>query len=117
VVVLVMLPMHMRVMVLVSIRLLGSILVPEHFTRQLLFAMHQNINFGCSDAAAVHAGDFQTGSDVQCSYDVLEEFCWHSGIDQSPKEHVTTYPGETIEVGNPHNAITGRQLLVVVVRR
>ena len=74
VVVLVMLPMLMRVIVLVSIPLLGTVLFPEHFTRQFLFAMHQNINFGCADAAAVHPGDFQTGSDVQCSYDFLEEF-------------------------------------------
>jgi hypothetical protein len=74
VVVLVMLTLLMRVIVPVSIPLLDSLLFPEHFTRQFLFAMHQNINFGCGDAAAVHPGDFQTGSDVQCSYDVLKEF-------------------------------------------
>jgi hypothetical protein len=88
------------------------------FARILGLAVHQHVNFGRADAAAVHASNFECCADIQGFDGPLKKLAWNSSVDQRAKKHVTADAGEAIEVGN---TVTDRRSAAVgsraVVRR
>ena len=86
-----------------------GLLCPELLPRQLFLAIHQHIDLGRGDAAAIHLRNFEASSDVEGSDRFFQQLRRHSGIDQGAQKHVAAHAGKTIEIGNSHE----EQLLAI----
>src|SRR5579885_3073351 len=61
---------------------------------------HDDINFCCGNAAAIHTGNVKFRPNSKSCDGLLEYFGRNSHIDQRAQEHVTTYAGKAVEVGD-----------------
>ena len=66
-------------------------------------AVHQYMDLGATDPAAVHPLDPQTCSYIERSGCVRQHLGRNSGIHQRPQQHVARDPGKTVNVCNAHN--------------
>src|SRR6266852_1918185 len=79
-----------------------TLLRPEDFARQLLFAVGVDVQLGGRDPAAIHPRNLQASSDIQRRDRVLEQFRRHPGIHQGAQKHVAADAGKAVEVGYAH---------------
>jgi hypothetical protein len=84
----------MMLMVVGMVVLMLRLLCPELFSRQLFLSGNDHVNFGCADAAPVHAGDFQMRIHAQSPNGALQELRRNSGVHQGAEKHVAADPGE-----------------------
>lgn len=69
-------------------------------SRGFCLALDDHVDFGRAEAAAIHARDFESRTDVQGLNCSLKKFGWNSSIDKRPKKHVTADSGKAVEVGD-----------------
>jgi hypothetical protein len=75
----------------------------NHLGRHLLFPIHQHIDFGRRNPAAIDLRNFQSGADIERGHCFLEHVGRHASIDQGAQEHVAAHAGKTIEVSYAHD--------------
>src|SRR5882724_13390055 len=71
-------------------------LFPELFPRQLFFTGGDHIKLGGTDAAAVHAGNFQTRVHAQGGYGLGEDLRRNSGVKQGAQKHIAADTGKAL---------------------
>src|ERR1700690_3592599 len=71
-------------------------------SRRIFLPIHDHIDFGRGDAAAVYFRNFQARANVQGGYGFFEKSGRDSGVDEGSEEHVAADAGEAVEVGNAH---------------
>ena len=108
--------MLVRVSMAVGVLSLMMKWVRVMLARSFGVAIHDDINFGRADAAAIHTRDFERRADVQGFNGSPEKLDRNSCIDQSAEKHVTADSGEAVEVGNPvvgrRSPVVGRTMVV-----
>src|SRR5215813_2661066 len=98
-------PVPRRMLLSVAMMMLASVIVPvtvlvlclllpEFFAWQLFLSGNDHVNFGRTDAAAVHTGDFQMRVDAQSLDGLLQQVRRNSGVHQRAQKHIAADPGE-----------------------
>ena len=64
--------------------------------------IHEDVDLGRGDAAAIDAADAQLSSDVERSCRSLEDIFADTGVEERAQHHVSTDSGKAFEISNTH---------------
>jgi hypothetical protein len=92
----------MFVLVVVSV----IVLVEELFPWQIFLAIDNHIGLGRGDSIAVHAADFQRGSNVQAANRFQQQLRRYPGRDERAQKHVAADPRKAVQISNSHEFLT-----------
>jgi len=94
-------------MMVVCMRMMMVVALCRFVLRFGAFSIHEHVNPGCRDAAAIDAADAQLSADVERGNRALQQIFADAGMKQGAEDHVSADSGETFEISNTHTIPNG----------
>ena len=103
---------RVRVDVRMAVRMLSLVMRVVGILLPWLFFLHDYVNLGRTDTAAIHSENFQGGTKVQGGDRLVKKIWRDTGVNQRAEKHVAADPGEAVDIGEvvlgPWSLVLGR---------